>query len=251
MKQILYILLLLALPLHAVQPDTLRLMSYNIRNGSDMHRQMNLQQQTEIIRQWQPHYVMLQEVDSMCRRSGLIDEARVLADSLGMHATFAHTIDIQGGHYGTALLSREKPLSVQRIPMPNNRENRVLLICEFEDRYVACAHLSYKARHHKKEYNIILKAVRAMQKPFFIGGDWNDTPKSSLLRKLRKHFTILNDRYDLTFPADVPTKCIDYIAVYNGNEAGQGVTKAAFQCVPNEPQASDHRPLIVDVCVTK
>lgn len=222
-----------------------RLMSYNIRHGSDINKVMNLEQQIEVMRKWQPDYIMVQEVDSVCTRSGKIYEAKVIADALGMHATFARAIDFEGGKYGVALISREKPISVERYPLPNNSEARVLLVCEFEDKYVACTHLSYERNEHEAPVGIINAAARKATKPFFIGGDWNDEPQSVLLNDLRQTFTILSDDYVLSYPADVPTMCIDYIAAFRNENLPQPVV--TLQHLANEPTASDHRPLIVDV----
>lgn len=83
---------------------------------------MNLDEQIEVMRKWKADYIMVQEVDSVCLRSGKINEAQVMADALGMHGTLARAIDFEGGKYGVALLSREKPLNVDRYPLPNNSE---------------------------------------------------------------------------------------------------------------------------------
>lgn len=222
-----------------------RLMSYNIRHGSDINMVMNLDEQIEVMRKWQPDYILIQEVDSVCTRSGKIYEAQVIADALGMHATFARAIDFEEGKYGVALLSREKPLHVDRYPLPNNSEPRVLLVCEFEDKYVACTHLSFERNEHEAPVDIINTAARKATKPFFIGGDWNDEPESVLLTTLRKTFNILSDDYVLSYPANVPTMCIDYIAAYKNESVRQPIV--TFQHLANEPTASDHRPLIVDI----
>lgn len=222
-----------------------RFMSYNIRHGSDINMVMNLDEQIEVMRKWNPDYIMVQEVDSMCTRSGKVNEAKVLADALGMQATFARAIDFEGGKYGVALLSREKPLSVQKFPLPNNSEARVLLVCEFEDKYVACTHLSFERNEHVEPVKIINQAASKATKPFFIGGDWNDEPQSVLLNTLRKTFTILSDDYCLSYPANVPTMCIDYIASYKNEMVRQHTV--SLQHLADEPTASDHRPLIVDI----
>lgn len=234
--------------LHSVAPaptGDVRLMSYNIRHGSDINKVMNLEEQIEVMRKWNPDYIMLQEVDSVCKRSGRIHEAQVIADALGMQATFARAIDYEGGQYGVALLSREKPLNVERYPMPNNSEPRVLLVCEFEDKYVACTHLSYERNEHEAPINTLNNAARKANKPFFIGGDWNDEPESVMLNAIRETFTILSDDYALSYPADMPSVCIDYIACYNNESVRQPIV--TLQHLADEPTASDHRPLIVDI----
>lgn len=222
-----------------------RFMSYNIRHGSDMNSVMNLEGQIEVMRKWNPDYILVQEVDSMCIRSGKIYEGKVIADALGMHVTFARAIDFEGGKYGVALISREEPLSVERYPLPNNSEARVLLVCEFEDKYVACTHLSFERNEHVEPVNIINGAAHKADKPFFIGGDWNDEPQSILLNTLRETFTILSDDYVLSYPADYPTMCIDYIAAYKNENVRQHVV--TMKHLADEPTASDHRPLIVDI----
>ena len=58
-----------------------------------------------------------------------------------MHATFAQALPYQGGGYGVAVLSREKPLSVFKTPLPG-AEPRVLLLCEFKDCWFGTTHLS-------------------------------------------------------------------------------------------------------------
>lgn len=222
-----------------------RLMSYNIRHGSDINKVMHLEDQIAIMRKWNPDYILVQEVDSVCTRSGKIDEAKVMAEALGMHHTFARAIDFEGGKYGVALLSREAPLRVERYPLPNNSESRVLLVCEFEDKYVACTHLSFERNEHVEPVSIINGAASRATKPFFIGGDWNDEPQSVLLNTLRQTFTILSDDYVLSYPADVPTMCIDYIAAYQNANVRQPIV--TLQHLADEPTASDHRPLIVDI----
>ena len=46
---------------------------------------------------------------------------------------------------------------------------------------------------------------------------------------------------EVTFPADVPKKCIDYIFSLNTNK------KIISKKVLVEPMASDHRPVLVQV----
>lgn len=49
-------------------------MSYNIRIGIGMDQQTNLKRIAEVINKIQPDYVGLQEVDSVCERSGWINQ---------------------------------------------------------------------------------------------------------------------------------------------------------------------------------
>ena len=83
-------------------------MSYNIRIGIGMDQQTNLKRIAEVINKIQPDYVGLQEVDSVCERSGWINQYAELARLTGMYPIFAPATERSKGLYGIAALSREK-----------------------------------------------------------------------------------------------------------------------------------------------
>ncbi len=223
-------------------------MCYNIRHCSGMDNSLNLSRTANVIKAQQPDFVGLQEVDSCVSRSSNVDQAARLAQLNGMHSTFAAAIPLSKGKYGVALLSKEAPLSVRRIPMPSSSEDRVLLVCEFADCVVACTHLTLVEKELTASADTILKEAARWNKPFIIMGDWNSIPTSSFVKLIKKSFTMLSDNTKYTFPADTPTKTIDYIAVYKNNTA-ESATGSSFQVV-EEPKASDHRPLVVDVTLS-
>ena len=224
---------------------SLRLMSYNIRHGAGMDDVIDLNRQAGVIRDAQPDVVGLQEVDSCVKRSSYVHQAAVLAKSLGMYSTFGPAIPLTGGKYGVAILSKEKPLSHRNIPLPG-KEKRTLLVCEFQEYVFACTHLDLEESNRLTSLNIILEEAANWDKPFFICGDWNDVPNSTLITKMKKNFTFLNNisntSPNFTFPAGTPTKLIDYLASY-----GRVVKSVRNRKVINEPEASDHRPISVDV----
>lgn len=224
---------------------TLRLMTYNIRHGAGMDDVLDLDRQAEIIRQAMPDVVGVQEVDSFVRRSNRIDEAGYLGQKLGMYATFGPAIPLTGGKYGVAILSKEQPLSVSNTPLPGE-EKRTLLVCEFENYVFATTHLDLNEDNRLASLSIILEEAARWDKPFFICGDWNDTPTSTLIKTMKKNFAFLNYIMDsataYTFPANKPSSTIDYIASY-----GKVVKAIRTRKVINEPVASDHRPVIVEV----
>lgn len=124
------------------EPHHIVLMSYNIRNGIGADNVRDLTRTADVIRRTAPDFVALQEVDSATRRS----EGRFVAAELGrltgMHARFGRAIDFEGGGYGVALLSREEPLALRRIPLPGREEARVLLMAEFPECWLCVTHLS-------------------------------------------------------------------------------------------------------------
>ena len=117
--------------------NTLRIMSYNIRNGRGMDEVTDLERIAEAIRKVAPDVVAVQEVDSVTGRSGGIDVLRTLGERTLMFPTYAPAIDFDGGKYGVGMLSKEKPVSYRYIALPGREEERVLLWVEFE-RYIFC-----------------------------------------------------------------------------------------------------------------
>ena len=184
-------------------------------------------------------------MDSCVKRSSRVHQAAVMAKSLGMYSTFGPAIPLTGGKYGVAILSKEKPLSHRNIPLPGN-EKRTLLVCEFEEYVFATTHLALEEENRLASLNIILEEAARWDKPFFICGDWNDLPSSTLITKMKKNFFFLSNTTNVssnyTFPAGKPTKIIDYIASY-----GRIVKSVRKRQVINEPEASDHRPVLVEI----
>ena len=226
-------------------PLLMRIMTYNIQHGAGTDDVIDLDRQAAVIQGADPEVVGLQEVDSCVKRSGYVHQAAVLAKSLGMYCTFGPAIPLTGGKYGVAVLSREKPLSHRIIPLPGN-EKRVLLVCEFQEYVFATTHLALEEENRLTSLDIILEEAARWDKPFFICGDWNDMPTSPLITGLKKSFVFLNSitntSANYTFPAGNPKSIIDYIACY-----GKAVRSVRKRQVLNEPTASDHRPVLVEV----
>ena len=231
----------------------LKIMTYNIRHGAGMDDVIDLDRQAEVIRNAAPDIVGLQEVDSVVKRSGYIPQAAVFGEKVGMYATFGPAIPLTGGKYGVAILSREAPMSVHNIPLPG-AEKRTLLVCEFQEYVFACTHLDLEEENRLASLNIILDEVARWEgKPFFICGDWNDVPSSTLISKMKRNFYFINNITDnkanYTFPARNPTRIIDYIASYGSGS--NRVVKSKRSQVLNEPEASDHRPILAEISMER
>lgn len=228
----------------------IRLASYNIYHCEDKGRSVDCARTAEVLRRESPDFVALQEVDCVTRRSKGLDQAAELGKALGMHATYAKALQFQGGGYGIAVLSKEKPLSVARIPLPG-REPRMLLLCEFENLWFGSTHFSLQATNRLKSAEIVRRevAARAASKPVFLAGDWNAKPRSGELCAMREFMTVLSDVNSRTyhgFKSFEPGSehCIDYIAVDSGHADGLAVTSSH---VAPDYETSDHCPVFVTV----
>ena len=229
------------------------LMSYNVMHCAGMNDKVNIARTAEVVKRENPRFAGLQELDcKAAKRSFGVDQPAELGRLTGMHATFAQAIPFQGGGYGVAVLSREKPLSVYNTSLPGI-EPRVLLLCEFEDCWFGTTHLALHETNRLASVEIIRKAVaeRAATKPVYLTGDWNDTPASKPLAAMRSFMTILSDTKGRTFhdfrPNDPPTPyCIDYIAV--DSLSAKRIVVRDSHVVP-DVTTSDHSPVVATISV--
>ena len=244
MKKTTILLCMLALAISAYSQDYLRLMSYNIRNTKGMDGIHNIQRIANVIINEAPDVVAIQELDSMTTRSGQKYVLGELADRTQMHAIYAPAISFQGGKYGIGILSRQKPMGIKTYPLPGREEARMLMVAEFKDYYFACTHLSLTEEDRLASLDIIKSSTKKSHKPYFLAGDLNDQPESKFIQALQQDFQILTNTKHATFPAPKPTETIDYIAAWKHNTNDFANLSAR---VLEEPIASDHRPLSVQL----
>lgn len=219
-------------------------MTYNIRNAKGMDGVCNFQRIANVISNEAPDVVAIQELDSMTTRSGQKFVLNEIAERTQMHASYAPAISFQGGKYGIGILSRKKPLDIHSYPLPGREEARMLMVAEFEDYFFACTHLSLTEEDRLASLDIIKKSVGKSDKPYFLAGDLNDTPDSKFIKALQQDFQVLTNLKKPTFPAPEPTETIDYIAAWKHRSNNFANLSAQ---VHEEPLASDHRPLTVQL----
>ena len=103
MKKTLPLLFTLLFALSAQSQNSLRLMTYNIKNANGMDDVCDFQRIADVINHIHPEVVALQELDSMTHRSGQKYVLGEIAGRTQMHAYFAPAIDYDGGKYGIGL----------------------------------------------------------------------------------------------------------------------------------------------------
>lgn len=224
--------------------NTLKLMSYNIKNANGMDNVCNFQRIANVINNASPDVVAIQEVDSMTNRSGQKYVLGEIADRTQMHGYFAPAIDYDGGKYGIGLLTKQVPLRLQTLPLPGREEARTLILAEFTDYIYCCTHMSLTEEDRIKSLELVKAFTSSSTKPLFLAGDMNAEPESGFIKELQKDFQILSNPKQHTFPAPDPKETIDYIATLKQNAKGFAVISAK---VINEPMASDHRPILVEL----
>lgn len=244
MKKTLFLIFSTFLTFTALAGNPLRLMSYNVKNANGMDNVCSYQRIADAINKVKPDIVAIQELDSMTNRSGQKYVLQEIATLAQMNAYFAPAINYDGGKYGIGILSKETPIRVKTYALPGREEERALLMAEFPDYIFCCTHLSLTEEDRMKSLDIVKGIAETAQKPFFLAGDFNAEPESQFIKEIQKNFQILSNLKQATFPASEPKETIDYIIASKQTTPTFVVQSSQ---VLNEPVASDHRPLLVEL----
>jgi endonuclease/exonuclease/phosphatase family metal-dependent hydrolase len=241
----------------------LNVMSYNIHVGVGMDKKLDLKRIADVIKLYGCDLVGLQEVDRGVERTGRVDEIKELARLTGMDYAFAHNLDYQGGQYGVAVLSRYPILAIdhRRYANTRERERRGFIRVEVEVKgrrlNFVTTHLDYQhADGRLFETRQLLDALRDVRGPLIVTGDFNEEPRGKVYELMSKagfadgwrraRGTSAESPGDgATYPADRPTKRIDYVFYRGvGEDRPPADDEDASQAVPHT-LASDHRPVVV------
>lgn len=237
-------------------------MSFNIFGGHDLERRSNLTRVAALIDSVGADLVLLQEVDRLTVRSGRVDQAARLADLTGMQAIFGRAMDFDGGEYGIAVLSRW-PVGLRRIvslvPAHDSTraapEPRVLLHAVADlpggALHILNTHLDHQANaaaRHAQLLQALAYVADSVPRTAAVifGGDLNASPDAPEVRALGIAFDNAWARCGtgagLTFRSDAPTRRIDHLLLMRAR-----CTRALVPATT----ISDHRPLLVDVVISK
>ena len=226
-------------------------MTYNIHHGApDNSKEVNLKNIADVIKRSGAEVIALQEVDINVPRSGNIDQIKELANILGMKFYFSKSIDLNGGEYGVAILSKYKLKNVRNelLPMPMEGEQRSVAMATIElpgkvSIEFAATHLDLNVPNRLAQVEFLKKLSKDLNNPFFVAGDYNAEPTTSEMIKLKEEFNLsCMDSCPLTFPVKLPTKTIDYVAY---NQLASVKFKMISSHAMTEEYASDHLPVVV------
>ncbi|MDX1641814.1 MAG: endonuclease/exonuclease/phosphatase family protein [Balneolaceae bacterium] len=227
-------------------------MTYNIHHGEGIDGVVDLNRIKEVIKKENPDILLLQEVDVNLKRSGNMDIAQQLSESLGMkNAVFGENLNIENGAYGNATLSRFSITSSNNFQFEQiGPEQRGALATEITVNGYNILVLNSHFDHSQDDSERILYAEKVISDILYqyntdavlFGGDFNDIPISVMYQKLSENFkdawTISGQGEGFTIPADQPKKRIDYI-LFSGGIQPDSVW------VPRT-EASDHLPVVAD-----
>jgi len=245
---------------HGNQPETIRVLTYNIHAGKDASGVDNLSRVAALILEHKADIALLQEVDRFTTRSGKVDQPAVLKKLTGMYGAFGKSLDFQGGEYGIAVLSRW-PIefdSLHRLPVTPRQERsggsyeprgalQVLIRAPGERISVLNTHIDasredfYRRQEMATLLQLVARPPRGASGTSLLGGDLNAEPGSAVIDMLRGSsvrdpWPECGEGSGLSYPANVPVKRIDYLLIPQG-----------WRCLSAkvlETETSDHRPVL-------
>jgi endonuclease/exonuclease/phosphatase family metal-dependent hydrolase len=241
---------------HAASPQRLRIVTYNIHHGEGVDGRLDLERIAAVIRSTEPDLVALQEVDQVVERTGRVDQPAELARLTDMHVIFGKNIDLEGGGYGNAVLSKQPAKQIENLPLPalindsgvDDREQRGALVVEVPadvggPLVFIATHLDHRRPDAERlESARVINAVvadRFADRSAILAGDLNAPPTSDVLARFSEAWRNPSDELPTT-PVKTPRRQIDFILVRPA-ERWQIVEARVL----DERVASDHRPLLV------
>ncbi|MEW5801913.1 MAG: endonuclease/exonuclease/phosphatase family protein [bacterium] len=238
-------------------------MTYNVHSCRGTDKKISPFRIAEVIAQYEPDIVALQEVDVGRARTGWVDQAQVIADHLNMDFHFHPSIQIEEERYGNAILSRH-PMhlagagALPGFPGLRSTERRGALRSTIRigdrDIQIINTHLGLGRRERLAQADALLGsdwlAHPTCQPPCVICGDFNARPGSLVYQRflgmlLDAQHCLTDYRPLNTWPTIYPFIRIDHafvspeIKVHSVDAPRTRLTRIA----------SDHLPLIVGISI--
>ena len=237
-----------------------RLLTYNVHRCVGVDRQLDPGRIAAVIADLEPDIVCLQELDVGRARTGGVDQAHAIAQSLDMSFQFHPAMRVEKELYGDAILTRLPEQLVRADALPTlsglrGLEPRGALWSLIEvngvEVNVINTHLGLVPREQRLQAMALIGKEWAgsprLQGPVIVTGDFNATsitrPYQILTRKLDDAQRRLGLKPSLkTFPSGFPAIRIDHCFVSDDIR----VTGARTGTSPLARMASDHLPLVID-----
>lgn len=230
---------------------TVRVLSYNIHHAEGVDGKLDVPRIAAIIESVKPDIVALQEVDSRVKRSANVDQAAELGRLTGMKHAFGGNIDLQGGKYGNAVLTKGDLSLVtnHRLPNIDNGEQRGVLeiTVKLDGRPVRVLATHFDHRRDARERLESVKMVNQLadsqpSTPALLIGDLNASFDSEVLQRATAVWQPTNKQSMPTIPVALPERQIDFVLTFP-RDAWEVVEARVL----DEAVASDHRAIFVEL----
>ena len=229
----------------------LKLMTYNIASGYGNAKPYvkNYAWAASVIKGEAPDIVSLNEVGKRLPE-GIKSHAGYVGEYCGMEWKFFEAINIGGGPYGNAQLSKypireARTLHIPDAPVTDKSyyEHRCIglsriILPDGRTVKVINTHFGLAPGEHINAVKTVCAELDRTFDPVILMGDLNMTPDNPKMQPIYERLTSVNDILP-TFPSDKPDRKIDYIFVSKE-------FKVLSVTVPRT-EASDHAPFVAEV----
>ena len=211
----------------------------------------NLQSIREFIFSLDPDVVGLIEVDTGSIRTGMVNQAEIIAGPMGHYS-------IHQSKYGEESLNNRLPIirkqanaflaaprvHGERFHYFETGIKRLIIELELEDVAIFLVHLSLKYRHRQSQLRHLYELVAQTEKPVIVAGDFNTFWGEDELFLFMQASGLRSANIDrlASYPSQAPRKELDFILY------GDGIRVDKFD-IPRIC-LSDHLPLLCDFHVT-
>jgi endonuclease/exonuclease/phosphatase family metal-dependent hydrolase len=172
-------------------PASFTIMTFNIHHAEGLDGKVNLNRIAELLKNEHADVIALQEVDRYRLRSGYVDQARELAQLLGMHMCFSPSLTYTVGQYGNAILSRYPIIDSNWLLLPGEKERRSLLSATLrigsDDIQIEATHLGLSTADRTAQIAQISKTLSSIHRPLVLAGDFNMEADPRKLESLLNH----------------------------------------------------------------
>jgi endonuclease/exonuclease/phosphatase family metal-dependent hydrolase len=242
-----------------------RFLTYNVHQCRGVDGILSPERIAEVIAACEPDIVALQELDVGRTRSGGVDQARIVAELLGMDRHFHAALRVMEEEYGDAILTDLPSRLMKAGPLPGllNKpliEPRGALWAEIQvdgqPLQVINTHLGLLGAERVAQVDALLGpdwlGHPTCRRPAILAGDFNAPPFTSAYRRIRRQLAAVQDvlpgwQCRATFPSRFPFLALDHVFFVGDlriHEVSIIRTKLA-------KIASDHLPLLVEFELTE
>lgn len=233
----------------SVGGDTLRILAYNIHHGEGMDLKLDLERIAKLIRDLNPDLVALQEIDSVVTRTEGVNQAEVLGQLTNMQSVFGEFMPYQGGKYGMAAMSKWPIVESTNHRLPDGTEPRSALGLRVtspktgRELHFVSIHFYETEAERLAQAEALAAAYEMVDSPVILAGDYNSEPDSPVIAFLAQQWGFVDKGENrFTFSSFDPVKEIDYFALRPFDSF-----RVLDQFLVDEPVASDHKPLFIEL----
>lgn len=250
-KLILLSLLLFSVYENTTGQSTVRVLNINTRMSGKIVN-YDATPFADFIEQYDPDFVMLQEVDYKTSRNGKRDFTTELAAETGYFSAFGPAIEYDGGKYGVAILSKYPIEKISNTSLTGDvsemKEKRTVLYIDVvlpntDDKIrLAVTHLDHSTNNVRSAMVQQLNAAIGTSVPTILAGDFNALPSESAISEGMTSWDRVCNNF-ATYPSTGPSSKIDYIFA---KPAGRWIKKS-FRVLDNTSSLTDHCALLAEI----